>query len=157
MRAALVAAALTLLSAMTVHAQQIEVRPNGSAPAALGTPETFAGHAVINSLFPATEITRASLGLVSFAPSARTVWHTHPSGQLLIVTTGQGWVQQDGRDRQVINPGDVVWVPAGVKHWHGATQTSPMSHLAVSYMVNGKNVDWMEHVSDEQYRQQTAR
>lgn len=74
------------------------------------------------------------------------------SGQMLIVTAGQGWVQEDSKERRIINPGDVVWIPAGVKHWHGATTTSPMAHIAVSYMHDGKNVDWFEPVSDEQYR-----
>jgi quercetin dioxygenase-like cupin family protein len=71
---------------------------------------------------------------------------------LLIVTAGQGWVQEDGKERRVINPGDAVWIPAGVKHWHGATATSPMAHIALTYMKDGKNVDWLEAVSDEQYR-----
>lgn len=87
-----------------------------------------------------------------FRPGARTAWHTHPAGQLLIVTAGKGWVQEEGKARQDIAPGDVVWIPAAVRHWHGATATSPMSHLAMTYMVDGKNVDWQEPVSDEQYQ-----
>ncbi len=137
---------------MPAYADNIEIRANGRTPAVIGAPNNFSGHAVINPLYPPTDITRASMGLVNFAPGARTAWHTHPAGQLLIVTTGQGWVREEGKDKRTINPGDVVWIPAGVKHWHGATATSPLAHIAVSYMHNGKNVDWLEPVSDEQYR-----
>lgn len=152
MKKILAAAAVSTVGVLPAQAQNIEIRANGSAPVAIGKPDNFTGHAVINALFPPTEITRASTGLVNFAPGARTAWHTHPAGQLLIITSGQGWVQEDGRDRQVINPGDVVWIPAGVRHWHGATAASPMAHIAISYMRDGKNVDWMEPVSETQYR-----
>jgi quercetin dioxygenase-like cupin family protein len=148
----LAAAAVSTVGIFPAQADSIEIKANGSSVAAIGAGGNFTGHAVINALFPPTDITRASTGLVNFAPGARTVWHTHPAGQLLIVTSGQGWVQEDGNDRRVINPGDVVWIPAGVKHWHGATATSPMAHIAVSYMQDGKNVDWLEPVSDAQYR-----
>lgn len=139
-------------AAAATDAAGIEIRTNGSTPAMLGEPGNFTGQAVISPLYPATEITRASAGLVNFAPGARTVWHTHPTGQLLIVTAGQGWVQEEGKDRRVINPGDVVWIAPGVKHWHGATATSPMAHIALSYLQDGRNVDWLEPVSDAQYR-----
>lgn len=149
----LAAAAISAASVVSAQAQSIEIRSNGSAPAVLGKiPDNFTGHAVISPLYPPTDITRASTGLVNFAPGARTVWHTHPAGQMLIVTAGQGWVQEEGKERRVINPGDVVWIAAGVKHWHGATTTSPVAHIALSYMNDGKNVDWLEPVSDEQYR-----
>ncbi|HVV43366.1 MAG TPA: cupin domain-containing protein [Nitrobacter sp.] len=152
MKEVLAAAAIGAASVIPAQGETIEIRTNGSTPAMIGTADNFTGQAVISALYPPTEITRASTGLVNFAPGARTVWHTHPAGQMLIVTAGQGWVQEDGKERRVINPGDVVWIPAGVKHWHGATATSPMTHIALSYVKDGKNVDWLEAVSDEQYR-----
>lgn len=133
------------------NAQEIQITPNGSTSSVIGTPENFSGHAIIDPLLPATENTHATTGLVTFAPGARTAWHTHPAGQALIVTSGKGWLQAEGQPRRDINPGDVVWIPVGVKHWHGATATNAMSHIAVSYMLDGKNVDWLELVSDEQY------
>lgn len=148
----LAAAAIGAAGVASAQAESISIRANGATPAAIGSIDNFTGQAVITALYPPTDITRATTGLVNFAPMARTVWHTHPAGQLLIVTTGQGWVQEDGKGRQVINPGDVVWIPAGVKHWHGATSTSPMAHIAVSYMHEGRSVDWLEPVSDELYR-----
>ena len=102
-------------------------------------------------LFGATAHTRASGGHVTFEPGARSAWHTHPAGQTLIVTSGVGWVQEWGGVKREIRPGDVVWTPPGVKHWHGAAATSGMSHIAITNVVGGKNVDWMEKVSDEQY------
>lgn len=130
----------------------IEIRRNGATPSILGkSPENFAGTAVVTSLFPANESTRANAGLVNFAPGSRTAWHTHPGGQLLFITSGQGWVQEEGGERLTVNAGDTVWFAPGVKHWHGATATSPMAHIAMTYMVDGRNVDWLEPVSDEQY------
>lgn len=149
----LMAATLFAITGITpALAQRIEITPNGSTPSVTGAPGQFTGQAVISPLFPATDNTRSTTGEVTFAPGARTVWHTHPAGQLLIVTSGKGWVQQQGEARREINPGDVVWIPAGVKHWHGATTTTGMRHIAVSYMRDGKNVDWFEPVTDEQYR-----
>ena len=152
MKTILAAAAIGAAGVMPTQADTIEIRANGSTPAVIGTTTNFSGQAVISPLYPPTDITRASTGLVNFAPGARTVWHTHPAGKMLIVTAGQGWVQEESKARRVINPGDVIWIPAGVKHWHGATATSPMAHIAVSYMKDGKNVDWLETVSDQQYR-----
>lgn len=152
MKKVLAAAAIGAAGIMPTQADTIEIRANGTTPAVIGTADNFTGQAVISALYQPTDITRASTGLVNFAPGARTVWQTHPAGQMLIVTAGRGWVQEDGKARRVINPGDVVWIPAGVKHWHGATATSPMAHIAVSYMHDSKNVDWLEPVSDEQYR-----
>lgn len=88
---------------------------------------------------------------VTFEPGARSAWHTHPLGQTLIVTAGTGWVQQEGGEKQDIKPGDVIWIPPGVKHWHGATATNGMTHIAIQEQLDGKNVEWMEQVSDEQY------
>ncbi len=132
----------------------IEVTPNGSRPSARGAAPNFTGSVVIDPLFDATEHTRATGGLVTFEPCARTAWHTHPAGQTLIVTSGVGWVQEWRDERREIKPGDVVWIPPGVKHWHGATVTNRMSHIAITNMVNGRNVDWLEPVSDQEYRGQ---
>lgn len=90
---------------------------------------------------------------MTFDAGARSAWHTHPLGQTLIVTAGTGWTQEWGGEKQVIKPGDVVWCPPSVKHWHGATATTGMSHIAIQEVLDGKNVEWMEHVSDEQYSQ----
>lgn len=152
MRRTLAAMSWLILGVSSVFAQGIEVRPSASTPSVLGTPDNFSGHAVIDPLFPATEHTNATFGEVTFAPGARTVWHTHPAGQLLIITSGKGWVQEEGKPRREVNSGDVVWIPGGVKHWHGATETNGMRHIAVTYMRGGKNVDWLEPVSDGQYR-----
>lgn len=152
MKAIIAAAAMAVLGTAQVSAGEIEIRRNGQTPSVSGKAENFTGQAVISSLLPPNESTRANLGQVDFAPGARTVWHTHPAGQLLIVTTGKGWVQEEGKARQEINPSDVVWIPATVRHWHGATATSPMSHLAMTYMVDGSNVEWQEPVTNEQYK-----
>ncbi|EOC1344574.1 cupin domain-containing protein [Cronobacter dublinensis] len=152
MKTIIAAAAMSVLGAAQVSAESIEIRRNGQTPSVIGKADNFSGHAVVNPLLPPNESTRANLGRVDFAPGARTAWHTHPAGQLLIVTAGKGWVQEEGKVRQDITSGDVVWIPATVRHWHGATTTSPMSHLAMTYMVDGKNVDWQEPVSDEQYQ-----
>ena len=94
----------------------------------------------------------SAAAIVTFEPGARTAWHTHPLGQTLIVTSGCGWVQREGGPKEEIRPGDVVWFPPGEKHWHGATATTAMSHIAIAEALDGKTVDWMEKVSDEQYR-----
>jgi quercetin dioxygenase-like cupin family protein len=151
MRTVLSAALLTTMTISLAIAQDIKITPNGVTPSTVGTPGQFTGQVVISPLFPATDETRSTTGEVTFAPGARTVWHTHPAGQLLIVTSGKGWVQQEGQARREINSGDAVWIPAGVKHWHGATDTTAMRHIAVTYMRDGKNVDWLEPVTDDQY------
>jgi quercetin dioxygenase-like cupin family protein len=140
----------------TPGAEAIQISRNGANPATVGPEQYFAGHAVVDALFPANEFTHGTGGHVTFAPGARTAWHTHPAGQTLIVTSGLGWVQEEGKERSEIKPGDVVWIAPGVKHWHGATETSGMRHIAISYMLDGKNVDWMEQVSPEQYRVKAA-
>jgi len=94
---------------------------------------------------------RLNAGSVTFEPDARTAWHTHPLGQTLIITAGLGWVQTEGGQIEEVRPGDVVWFPPGEKHWHGATPNTAMTHIAVQESLNGKNVDWMEKVSDAQY------
>ena len=129
----------------------IEINRNGSRPSTRGPAQNFTGSVIVDPLFGATEHTHATGGLVTFEPGARTAWHTHPAGQTLIVTSGIGWVREWDGEPQWIQPGDVVWIPPNVKHWHGATATNRMSHIAITNMLNGKNVDWLEHVTDEEY------
>ncbi len=150
---AVIAAGITLaiLGAAPALAQNMEITPNGSRVSVKGAAENFTGSAVVTPLFEATPQTRTTGGHVTFEPGARSAWHTHPAGQLLIVTSGVGWVQEWNGEKREIKPGDVVWTPPGVKHWHGATATNGMSHIAIQEVVDGKNVDWMEQVSDEQY------
>jgi quercetin dioxygenase-like cupin family protein len=130
----------------------IEITRNGSQSSGKGPSDWFTGTTRIDPLFAAKESARAAAALVTFEPGARTAWHTHPLGQTLIVMSGLGWVQREGGPVQEIRPGDVVWFPPGLKHWHGATPTTAMSHIAIQEHLNGKVVDWMEKVSDEQYR-----
>jgi len=129
----------------------IEIKPNGSRPSGRGPAHNFTGSVVIDPLFDASAHTHATGGLITFEPGARTAWHTHPAGQTLIVTSGTGWVQESGGERRQIQPGDVIWIPPNVKHWHGATTTNRMSHIAITNMVDGRNVDWLEQVSDVEY------
>jgi quercetin dioxygenase-like cupin family protein len=133
-------------------AQAIDIIRNGSQPSSIGRAENFTGAVRIDSLFQATDPARVGGGIVTFEPGARTAWHTHPLGQMLIVTSGVGLVQQWGGPIQEIGPGDVVWIPPGVKHWHGAATTTAMTHIAIAETLGGKAVDWMEKVTDEQYR-----
>ncbi|MGH7587163.1 MAG: (R)-mandelonitrile lyase [Gemmatimonadota bacterium] len=142
---------LAFLAAAPVSAQSIEITPNGSRPSTRGTAQYFTGSVVIDPLFSATDYTRATGAQVTFEPGARTAWHTHPAGQTLIVTSGTGWVQEWGGERREIKPGDMIWTPPGVKHWHGATATNGMSHIAIQEMTDGEVVEWMERVSSEQY------
>jgi quercetin dioxygenase-like cupin family protein len=144
------AISLTLLGAVA-YAQTREISPNGSRPTTKGAAQYFTGSVVVEPLFSASEHTHASGGHVTFEPGARSAWHTHPAGQILIVTSGTGWVQEEGGVKREIKPGDVIWTPPGVKHWHGATAANTMSHIAITNVVDGKNVTWMEKVSDEQY------
>ena len=146
------AISLALLAAAPAGAQKMEISPNGSRPSAKGAAGHFTGSAIVTALFGATPPMQATGGHVSFEPGARSAWHTHPEGQILIVTSGVGWVQEWNGKKREIKPGDVIWTPPGVKHWHGATATNGMSHIAVTNMVDGRNVDLMEEVSDEQYR-----
>jgi quercetin dioxygenase-like cupin family protein len=123
----------------------------GSQPSAKGPAEYFTGNVRVDPLFPANDSTRVSGGSVTFEPGARSNWHTHPAGQHLIVTAGVGLTQEWDGPATEIRAGDVVWCPPGVKHWHGASPTTPMTHIALTGTVNGKNVEWMEKVTDEQY------
>ena len=130
----------------------MEIMRVGSRPSSRGPADWFTGSVRIDPLFDAPEPGRAQGASVTFEPGARTAWHTHPLGQTLIVVAGFGWVQRDGGPVEEIRPGDVVWFAPGEKHWHGATSTTAMTHIAVQEKHDGKPVTWMEHVSDEQYR-----
>lgn len=132
--------------------QTVEITRNGSQPSTEGSADSFTGSVRINPLFAAHDPSRASGASVTFEPGARTAWHTHPLGQTLIVTAGVGWVQQWGGQIQEIRPGDVVQIPPRVKHWHGATATTTMTHIAIQEALNGSPVDWLKQVSDEQYQ-----
>jgi quercetin dioxygenase-like cupin family protein len=142
---------LALLAAAPAEAQQIEITPLEARPSGIGSAENFTGSVFIDPLFSTTAHTRATGARVTFAPGARSAWHTHPAGQTLIVTSGTGWVQEWGGERREIRPGDVIWTPPGVKHWHGGTATHGMSHIAIQETVDGEAVEWMEHVTDEQF------
>ena len=124
----------------------------GSRPSAVPPAEYFTGTVRLDPLADAEGPSRVSVALVSFEPGARTAWHTHPLGQKLVVTAGCGWVRQEGGPVEEVRPGDAVWFPPGVRHWHGATPTTAMSHLAIQEAQDGSPVDWMEKVSDEQYQ-----
>jgi quercetin dioxygenase-like cupin family protein len=130
----------------------MEITRNGSQPSRKAPAEYFTGTVRQDPLFQAPEPARVSGGSVTFEPGARTAWHTHPLGQTLIINSGLGWVQREGGPIEEVRPGDVVWFPPGEKHWHGATPTTAMSHIAIQEWLNGKNVDWLEKVSDEHYR-----
>ena len=139
-------------SASAQSNQMITVTRPGSQPSSVGPAANFVGSVRVDSRFQGTPPARISGGTVTFEPAARTAWHTHPLGQTLIVTAGVGLVQEWDGPIQEIRPGDIVWIPPGVKHWHGATATNGMSHVAISEALDGKTVEWMEQVSDEQYR-----
>ncbi len=130
----------------------MEIRRGGSQPSNKGSAEYFTGSVRIDPLFQAPNPARAVGASVTFEPGARTAWHTHPLGQTLIVTSGCGWAQQEGGAVEEIRPGDVIWFPPGERHWHGATPTTAMTHFAIQEALNGKTVEWMEKVADENYR-----
>ncbi len=129
----------------------MEITRIGSQPSAKEPEDWFTGAVRIDPLFQANDARLAAAANVTFEPGARTAWHTHPLGQTLIILSGCGWVQREGGSVEEIHPGDVVWFEPNEKHWHGATATNGMSHIAIQENLNGKVVDWMEKVSDEQY------
>ena len=133
----------------------MDIKRIGTQPSAKGPPDWFTGTVRIDPLFNPPEPARVAGALVTFEPGARTAWHTHPLGQTLIVTTGCGWVQREGGPVEDIRPGDVIWFPPGEKHWHGAAPTTAMSHIAIQEQLDGKAVDWLEKVTDEQYQAQS--
>jgi quercetin dioxygenase-like cupin family protein len=130
----------------------MEIKRNGSQPSGKGPADYFTGVVRVDPLFQAPDPARVRGASVTFEPGARTAWHTHPLGQILIITSGLGWVQAWGGPVEEIRPSDVVWFPPGEKHWHGATLTTAMTHIAIQEALDGKVVEWMEQVSDEQYR-----
>src|SRR5881296_1384450 len=130
----------------------MEIKRSGSQPSTKGSAEYFTGAVRVDPLFQARNPARAVGASVTFEPGARTAWHTHPLGQTLIVTAGSGLVQRWGGPVEDIRPGDVIWFALGEKHWHGASPTTAMTHVAIQEKLDGKVVDWMEHVTDEQYR-----
>jgi quercetin dioxygenase-like cupin family protein len=130
----------------------MEIKRNGSEASAKGPAEYFTGTVRIDAPFKTTAPARASGATVTFEPGARTAWHTHPLGQTLLVTFGRGRVQREGGPVEDIQVGDIVWFPPGEKHWHGAAPDTAMSHIAIAEALDGKVVEWMEKVSDEQYR-----
>jgi quercetin dioxygenase-like cupin family protein len=150
---ALAACALLASSASAQSDQAITVTRVGAQPSTMGPADRFTGSVRVDSRFRASAPARVGGGLVTFDPGARSAWHVHPLGQTLIVTAGVGLVQSWDGPAQEIRPGDVVWIPPGVKHWHGATATNGMSHIAIAEALDGEAVEWMEQVSEEQYRQ----
>ena len=130
----------------------MEIKRSGSEPSRKGPAEYFTGAVRIDPLFTAPDPARVSAASVTFEPGARTAWHTHSLGQTLIVTAGAGWVQREGGPIEDVRAGDVVWFPPGLKHWHGASPTNAMTHIAIQEALNGSPVDWLEKVSDAQYR-----
>jgi quercetin dioxygenase-like cupin family protein len=148
------AASFSLYKATPAGADEaMEISPDVSRPAAEGSADHFSGNVSVKPLFNPNAVRTFGSAEVTFTPCARTAWHRHPAGQTLIVTTGTGWIQQRGGQRQSIKPGDVIWTPPGVEHWHGATDGSAMTHIAIQDSVDDKPVDWLEHVTDEQYLQ----
>jgi quercetin dioxygenase-like cupin family protein len=130
----------------------MDIQRSGSKPSSKGPTDWFTGTVRIDSPFQADAPARVGGAVVTFEPGARTAWHTHPLGQTLIVTAGLGWVQVEGEPIEEIRSGDIVWFPPKVKHWHGATATTAMTHIAIAEKLDGKSVDWMEKVTDEQYQ-----
>lgn len=131
----------------------MDIKRVGTKPSTKGSEDYFTGIVRIDPLFQANDPARAVGNSVTFEPGSRTAWHTHPLGQTLIVIFGCGLVQRWGDEEiEEIHPGDVVWIPPGEKHWHGATSTTAMTHIAIQEQLDGKTVDWTEKVSDEQYQ-----
>ena len=131
----------------------MEIKRSGSQPSSKGPADWFTGTVLIDPLFEAPEPARVRGASVKFEPGARTAWHTHPLGQTLIVTAGSGLAQREGGPVEEIHPGDVVWFSPNEKHWHGASPTTAMTHIAIQETLDGKAVEWMEQVSEEEYRQ----
>ena len=129
----------------------MDIKRNGTQPSGKGPADWFTGTVRIDPLFHAASPARVTGASVTFEPGARTVWHTHPLGQTLIVTAGSGLVQREGGPTEKIYPGDVVWFPPGEKHWHGASATTSMTHIAIQEQLDGKAVEWLEKVTNEQY------
>jgi quercetin dioxygenase-like cupin family protein len=130
----------------------MDIKRSGSQPSAKGSSDYFTGTVRLDAPFKATAPARVGGAIVTFEPGARTAWHTHPLGQTLIVTAGLGWAQREGGPVEDIRPGDIVWFEPGERHWHGASSSAAMTHIAIAEALDGKTVEWLEHVSDEQYQ-----
>lgn len=129
----------------------MEITKIGSTPSQDGPADWFTGSVRLDMMIPTKEPSQVSMANVTFEPGARTAWHTHPLGQHIIITAGVGWVQREGGPIEEVRPGDVVWFPPGEKHWHGASPANAMTHIAVQEAQDGSPVEWLEHVTDEQY------
>ncbi|WP_163167719.1 cupin domain-containing protein [Arthrobacter sp. Alg241-R88] len=141
----------TAAAAASPNTQTIDISSQADRGVTPGPAEYFTGSVQITPLYSPNNDSSGGAARVTFQPGARTAWHTHPAGQRIIITEGRGWVQEWGGQRRDINAGDVVWFPAGTKHWHGATSAEAMTHIAVQDTVDGSNAGWLEHVSDAQY------
>lgn len=151
MLAALSACATTPKTPRADPDAKMEVSASGTRDPVAGPVEVFTGEVTVTPLFTPNEFRRAGAGHVTFAPGARSAWHRHPKGQTLIITRGTGWVQQKGAPKLEVKEGDVIWTPPDVIHWHGATDTEAMSHIATQEPVDGIAVEWLEKVTDEEY------
>lgn len=142
-----------ILGATQILANDLQqIYKKGAEVAYRGPEQFFTGDVIVEPLFPSNDTNNYGAAYVTFAPAARSAWHTHPAGQSLIVISGTAWTQEWNGKKTEAFPGDAVWCPAGVKHWHGASPDAPMTHLAITGVKDGKNVEWMEKVSDEQYQ-----
>jgi quercetin dioxygenase-like cupin family protein len=150
--ALMAAGAAAQTPALPGRSGSMQITRGGSQPSRKGPAEYFTGAVRVDPLFQAPEPARVAGASVTFEPGARTAWHTHPLGQTLIVTAGLGWVQREGGPVEEIRPGDVVWFPPGLRHWHGATPTTALTHIAIQETLDGKTVDWLEQVGDAEYR-----
>ncbi len=139
------------LAAPAAFAQSMEISRAGDRDGMIGSADFFTGTAYVEPVFPANDPFAVNAGQVTFLPGARSAWHTHPAGQMLVVTSGTGWVQERGAEKHVMQAGDVVWCPPGVEHWHGATDSTAVTHLAVQQFQDGENVTWGDHVTDAEY------
>ena len=133
------------------HTNGLQITRAGMQPSRAGPSDLFSGTVRVDPLVSMRAPSRVAASYVTFEPGARSAWHTHPLGQTLIITAGLGWVQQEGGAVEEVRPGDVVWIPPGMRHWHGASSTTAMTHIAITEALDGKNTDWMEKVSDTQY------
>ncbi|WP_245943892.1 (R)-mandelonitrile lyase [Acuticoccus kandeliae] len=149
----LIPTALALAAMLTApaFAQDMTLTTSGTQAGSLGSPDYFVGTVYVEPVFGAKEASPVSAGKVTFLPGARSNWHDHPAGQQLVVIEGSGWTMTEGGEKHAMHAGDVVWCPPGVKHWHGATDTTAVTHYAIQVNVDGSAVNWMEPVSDADY------
>lgn len=147
----LATAAVMTLGAAQANAQSMEITHAEDRGGFIGDPQYFTGTAYVAPVFPANPPFAVNAGQVTFLPGARSAWHTHPAGQMLIVTEGVGWVQERGQAKQIMRAGDVIWCPPDVEHWHGATDGTSVTHYAVQQFADDQNVVWGDHVTDAEY------